>query len=42
MTQSKTIQRYQFQFTSADGLHIACARWDSCGPIRGLFRSPMD
>ena len=38
MTQSKTIQRYQFQFTSADGLHIACARWDSHGPIRGIVQ----
>ena len=38
MTQSKTIQRCQFQFRSADGLHIACARWDSRGPIRGIVQ----
>ena len=38
MTQSKTIQRCQFQFRSADGLHIACVRWDSRGPIRGIVQ----
>src|SRR5438477_4014002 len=38
MTQSTTIQRCQFQFRSADGLHIACARWDSRGPIRGIVQ----
>jgi hypothetical protein len=43
MTQSKTVQPYQFQFTSADGLHIVCARWDSralsgSGALDGLGR----
>lgn len=33
-----TIQAYQFQFTSTDGLHIACARWDSRGPVRGIVQ----
>ena len=37
MTQSKTTP-YQFQFTSADGLEISCARWDSRGPILGIVQ----
>ena len=29
---------FEFQFTSTDGLRIACARWDSCGPSRGIVQ----
>jgi alpha-beta hydrolase superfamily lysophospholipase len=29
---------YQFQFTSRDGLRIACARWDSGSPARGVVQ----
>jgi alpha-beta hydrolase superfamily lysophospholipase len=29
---------HEFQFTSKDGLRIACARWDSCGPCRGILQ----
>src|ERR1044072_2576577 len=25
-----------FHFASTDGLRIACARWDACGPVRGV------
>jgi alpha-beta hydrolase superfamily lysophospholipase len=28
----------EFRFTSADGLRIACARWDSRGPVRGVVQ----
>jgi len=28
----------QFSFTSSDGLLIACARWDSRGPVRGVVQ----
>ena len=28
----------EFQFTSKDGLRIACARWDSRGAARGVFQ----
>jgi alpha-beta hydrolase superfamily lysophospholipase len=28
----------QFNFSSADGLKIACARWDSRGPVRGIVQ----
>ncbi|HYL97835.1 MAG TPA: alpha/beta hydrolase [Blastocatellia bacterium] len=28
----------QFRFTSADGLSVACARWDSGGPVRGVVQ----
>lgn len=28
----------QFQFTSSDGLRIACTRWDSHGPARGVVQ----
>ena len=28
----------EFHFTSSDGLNIACARWDSCGPARGVVQ----
>jgi len=27
-----------FSFTSSDGLRIACARWDSHGPVRGVIQ----
>jgi alpha-beta hydrolase superfamily lysophospholipase len=33
-----SIQPYQFQFTSTDGLRIACSRWDSCGTVRGIVQ----
>lgn len=32
------IEPERFQFTSADGLSIACARWDSPGPVRGIVQ----
>src|SRR6201988_3768525 len=28
----------EFSFTSSDGLRIACARWDSHGPVRGVIQ----
>jgi alpha-beta hydrolase superfamily lysophospholipase len=28
----------EFQFTSRDGLRIACARWESLGPVRGVVQ----
>src|SRR6516165_1060579 len=28
----------EFQFASADGLQIACARWDSRAPVRGVLQ----
>ena len=28
----------QFKFISKDGLPIACRRWDSCGPVRGVVQ----
>ena len=28
----------EFRFTSADGLRIACARWDSRAPVRGVVQ----
>jgi len=28
----------EFQFTSTDGLSIACSRWDSRGPCRGIVQ----
>src|SRR5215470_3074601 len=27
-----------FQFTSRDGMRVACARWDSRGPLRGVVQ----
>lgn len=33
-----TIQPYRFQFTSTDGLRIACERWDSRRPVRGIVQ----
>src|ERR1700688_2856332 len=29
---------YLFRFTSTDGLRIACARWDSPGPVLGIVQ----
>ena len=29
---------FEFQFTSTDGLRIACSRWDSRGPCRGIVQ----
>jgi alpha-beta hydrolase superfamily lysophospholipase len=29
---------HAFQFTSTDGLRIACARWDSHEPSRGIVQ----
>jgi alpha-beta hydrolase superfamily lysophospholipase len=29
---------YLFRFTSTDGLRIACARWDSQGPVLGIVQ----
>jgi len=33
-----TISSNEFQFTSTDGLRVACARWDSIGPVRGVVQ----
>src|SRR5262245_9340589 len=33
-----TIASTEFGFTSTDGLRIACARWDSRGPVRGMVQ----
>jgi alpha-beta hydrolase superfamily lysophospholipase len=33
-----TTQAYQLQFTSTDGIAIECARWDSCGSVRGVVQ----
>ena len=33
-----TIPSAEFRFTSTDGLHVACARWDSLGPVRGVVQ----
>jgi alpha-beta hydrolase superfamily lysophospholipase len=30
--------RTQFEFTSTDGLRIACARWDGLGSVRGVVQ----
>src|SRR6476660_1498346 len=27
-----------FSFASSDGLQVACARWDSRGPVRGVLQ----
>jgi hypothetical protein len=36
--QMTTIPSKEFQFTSTDGLRIACTRWDSHGPARGIVQ----
>jgi alpha-beta hydrolase superfamily lysophospholipase len=28
----------EFRFTSTDGPHVACARWDGCSPVRGVIQ----
>ena len=28
----------EFNFTSSDGLRVACFRWDSVGPARGVVQ----
>ena len=28
----------EFSFTSSDGVRVACFRWDSCGPARGVVQ----
>ena len=33
-----TIPFTKFWFTSADGLRVACTRWDSRGPVRGVIQ----
>src|SRR5262249_31320594 len=33
-----TISSTEFRFTSADGMSISCARWDSPGPVRGVVQ----
>ena len=33
-----TIPSTEFRFTSTDGLRVACARWDSRGPVRGVVQ----
>jgi alpha-beta hydrolase superfamily lysophospholipase len=32
------LHQHEFQFTSSDGLGIACARWDPAQPIRGAVQ----
>jgi len=32
------VARTDFRFTSADGLRVACARWDGRGPMRGIVQ----
>jgi alpha-beta hydrolase superfamily lysophospholipase len=29
---------HEFWFTSKDGLQVACKRWDSRGPARGVLQ----
>ena len=33
-----TMPSTEFRLTSADGLRVACARWDSRGPVRGVVQ----
>ena len=33
-----TIPSSEFRLTSTDGLPVACARWDSRGPVRGVVQ----
>lgn len=37
-TQAAITPSAEFSFTSSDGLRIACARWDSHGPVRGVIQ----
>jgi len=32
------VPTFEFQFTSSDGMRIACARWDSRHPVRGVVQ----
>lgn len=36
--QSAAIPRVEFRFTSADGLRIACAKWNGSPPVRGVVQ----
>ncbi|HZD94972.1 MAG TPA: alpha/beta fold hydrolase, partial [Candidatus Sulfotelmatobacter sp.] len=38
VTQAAITPPAEFSFTSSDGLRIACARWDSHGPARGVIQ----
>jgi len=38
VTQPAITPLAEFSFTSSDGLRIACARWDSQGPVRGVIQ----
>src|ERR1700752_4045920 len=38
VTQPANTLSAEFSFTSSDGLRIACARWDSQGPVRGVMQ----
>jgi len=33
-----TIPSAEFRLTSTEGLHVACSRWDSLGPVRGVVQ----
>jgi len=37
-TQATAIPSTEFRLTSTDGLHIACARWNSQGAVRGVVQ----
>jgi alpha-beta hydrolase superfamily lysophospholipase len=37
-TQAASTPSAEFSLTSSDGLRIACARWDSRGPVRGVIQ----
>ena len=36
--QATTARSTEFQFSSADGLQVRCARWDGYGPVRGVVQ----
>jgi alpha-beta hydrolase superfamily lysophospholipase len=38
VAQTATTPPAEFSFTSSDGLRIACFRWDSRGPVRGVVQ----
>lgn len=38
VTQKAITTSAEFSFTSSDGLRIACTRWDSQGPVRGVIQ----
>lgn len=38
LLQSETMPSTEFDFTSADGLRIACKRWTGSGPVRGVVQ----